>query len=102
MTTPGFVARRVLQPNVFALDQFDDAERKKIRWLNYSSKIRAIGIALNIMRSEITLEGAAYLRVRKSLVYRLLKAHSIPAFKTGSDWRFNQKSMINGPLTGEP
>jgi excisionase family DNA binding protein len=48
------------------------------------------------MRTVMTLEEvAAYLRVHQSTVYRLLKAQSIPAFKLGSDWRFNQESIDN-------
>jgi excisionase family DNA binding protein len=38
-------------------------------------------------------EVAAYLRVHPSTVYRLLKHKQIPAFKMGSDWRFNQESI---------
>lgn len=38
-------------------------------------------------------ETAAYLRVHPSTIYRLLKNHQIPAFKIGSDWRFNQDSI---------
>jgi excisionase family DNA binding protein len=36
---------------------------------------------------------ARYLRCHPSTIYRLLKSNSIPAFKIGSDWRF-QKSTI--------
>jgi excisionase family DNA binding protein len=38
-------------------------------------------------------EVAAFLRVSPSTVYRLLRQHRIPAFKMGSDWRFNQNSI---------
>jgi excisionase family DNA binding protein len=38
-------------------------------------------------------EVAAFLRVHQSTVYRLLRTRSIPAFKMGSDWRFNQASI---------
>jgi excisionase family DNA binding protein len=38
-------------------------------------------------------EVAAFLRVHQSTVYRLLRTRSIPAFKMGSDWRFNQESI---------
>ncbi|HVN88893.1 MAG TPA: helix-turn-helix domain-containing protein [Candidatus Binataceae bacterium] len=38
-------------------------------------------------------EVAAYLRVHPSTIYRLLKRHKIPAFKVGSDWRFNVESV---------
>jgi len=40
---------------------------------------------------------ARYLRCHPSTVYRLLKRGQIPAFKIGSDWRF-QKSVIDGWL----
>jgi excisionase family DNA binding protein len=36
---------------------------------------------------------ADYLRVHPSTIYRLLKQKSIPAFKVGSDWRFNLESI---------
>ena len=36
---------------------------------------------------------ARYLRCHPSTIYRLLKRGQIPAFKIGSDWRF-QKSVI--------
>jgi len=38
-------------------------------------------------------EVADYLRVHPSTIYRLLKKHRIPAFKLGSDWRFNSESI---------
>jgi excisionase family DNA binding protein len=34
-------------------------------------------------------EVSAYLKVHPSTVYRLLRRHQIPAFRIGSDWRFN-------------
>jgi excisionase family DNA binding protein len=38
----------------------------------------------------MTLEKvASYLRVHPSSIYRLLKMQQLPAFKVGSDWRFN-------------
>ena len=44
--------------------------------------------------SLMTLEEVSeYLRVHPSTVYRLLKKHLIPAFKLGSDWRFNRTSI---------
>ena len=36
-------------------------------------------------------EVAAYLRVHTSTVYRLLKEGKLPAFKFGSEWRFNRE-----------
>ena len=35
----------------------------------------------------------AYLKVHQSTIYRLLKRSAIPAFKLGSDWRFNVESI---------
>jgi excisionase family DNA binding protein len=46
------------------------------------------------MATVFTLEEtAAFLKVHPSTIYRLLKKHKIPAFKVGSDWRFNQESV---------
>ncbi|MGD0292053.1 MAG: helix-turn-helix domain-containing protein [Candidatus Binataceae bacterium] len=46
------------------------------------------------MTSVLTLEEVAeLLHVHPSTVYRLLKNRRIPAFKIGSDWRFNQESI---------
>jgi excisionase family DNA binding protein len=42
----------------------------------------------------LTLEEVAnYLRVHPSTIYRLLKKRQLPAFKVGSDWRFNLDSI---------
>jgi excisionase family DNA binding protein len=42
----------------------------------------------------LTLEEVAdFLQIHPSTVYRLLKNRRIPAFKLGSDWRFNQESI---------
>jgi excisionase family DNA binding protein len=38
-------------------------------------------------------ELADYLRVHPSTLYRLLKEKRIPAFKVGSDWRFNREAI---------
>ena len=38
-------------------------------------------------------EVADYLRVHPSTIYRLLKRRGLPAFKVGSDWRFNSESI---------
>ena len=34
-----------------------------------------------------------YLRVHPSTVYRLLKRNELPAFRVGSDWRFNVEAI---------
>ena len=36
-------------------------------------------------------EVAVYLRVHQSTIYRLLKKRELPAFKIGSDWRFDRE-----------
>jgi excisionase family DNA binding protein len=46
------------------------------------------------MANVLTLEEVAnYLRVHPSTIYRLLKKKLLPAFKVGSDWRFNVESI---------
>jgi excisionase family DNA binding protein len=34
-----------------------------------------------------------YLKISSATVYRLLKAGQLPAFKIGSDWRFNSEEI---------
>jgi excisionase family DNA binding protein len=34
-----------------------------------------------------------YLKVHPSTIYRLLKTGQLPAFKVGSDWRFNVEDI---------
>jgi excisionase family DNA binding protein len=34
-----------------------------------------------------------YLRVHPTTIYRLLKRNELPAFKMGSDWRFNLEDI---------
>jgi excisionase family DNA binding protein len=42
----------------------------------------------------LTLEDVAeFLHVHPSTIYRMLKKREIPAFKVGSDWRFNLESI---------
>ena len=38
-------------------------------------------------------ELSEYLRVHRSTLYRLLKKGQLPAFKIGSDWRFNLETI---------
>ena len=38
-------------------------------------------------------ETARYLRVTRSTIHRLLKRNQIPAFRMGSDWRFNIEAI---------
>jgi excisionase family DNA binding protein len=54
------------------------------------------------MNAIITVEEVAeFLRVHPSTIYRLLKKQGIPAFKLGSDWRFNQESIERWVLARE-
>jgi excisionase family DNA binding protein len=41
------------------------------------------------------VEVAEYLHVHPSTIYRLLRRQEIPAFRVGSDWRFNRESIDN-------
>ena len=46
------------------------------------------------MAKVLTVEEVAdFLQIHPSTVYRLLKNRRIPAFRMGSDWRFNQESI---------
>lgn len=38
-------------------------------------------------------EVADYLRVHPSTVYKLLRKREVPAFRIGSDWRFNRTQI---------
>jgi excisionase family DNA binding protein len=46
-------------------------------------------------------EVAQFLHVHASTVYRMVKDRRIPAFKVGSDWRFNMLSIENWMQTME-
>jgi excisionase family DNA binding protein len=46
------------------------------------------------MDSVLTVQDVAqYLKLNPSTVYRLLKEKQLPAFKIGSEWRFNRESI---------
>ncbi|MBI3735534.1 helix-turn-helix domain-containing protein [Candidatus Sumerlaeota bacterium] len=54
------------------------------------------------MITVLTLEETAkFLKVHPSTIYRLLKKRQIPAFKVGSDWRFNLGSIERWMKTRE-
>jgi len=38
-------------------------------------------------------EVAQYLHVHESTIYRMLKRSELPAFRVGSDWRFNVENI---------
>ena len=55
---------------------------------------RPCGGMNELMANVMTLEEAAeFLKVHPLTIYRLVKKRSLPAFKMGSDWRFNQESI---------
>ena len=50
-------------------------------------------------------EVAKYLRIHRSTVYRLVRENGLPAFKVGSQWRFNKVQvedwlLIHQDVTG--
>ena len=38
-------------------------------------------------------ELASYFRVHQATIYRLLKSRELPAFRVGSDWRFDRETI---------
>jgi excisionase family DNA binding protein len=47
-------------------------------------------------------EVCAYLSVRRATMYRLMKEKQIPAFRLGSDWRFNIEQIDRWRLRQKP
>lgn len=47
-------------------------------------------------------EVAAYLKVHPTTVYHMLKRGELPAFKVGSDWRFNIEAIDAWRLAQKP
>jgi excisionase family DNA binding protein len=39
-------------------------------------------------------EVARYLQIHPATLYKLLRLHQIPAFKIGSDWRFEGAAVV--------
>jgi excisionase family DNA binding protein len=77
-------------------------EETSWHWLlNFLAKLcvkRARGEAMRRSLSDISpvltvRDLSNYLRVHPSTVYRLLKTGQLPAFKVGSDWRFNVEEI---------
>ena len=50
-------------------------------------------MALEDVRVMTVAELSVYLRVHRSTIYRLLKKGDLPAFRIGSDWRFNVEEI---------
>ena len=61
-----------------------------------------MGIKPYILNTVLTLEEtAAMLRVHSSTIYRMIRKKELPAFKVGSDWRFNIESIERWVLSRE-
>jgi excisionase family DNA binding protein len=56
-------------------------------------RMTASGFDAAVQRVMTVHDVSAYLRVHPSTVYRLLKRHQLPAFRVGSDWRFNVEAI---------
>jgi excisionase family DNA binding protein len=53
---------------------------------------RKSGFSSDVADNDVMTVGeiTRYLRIQRTTLYRLLKAQKIPAFRIGSDWRFNR------------
>ena len=56
-------------------------------------RVTATGFDTAVQRVMTVQDVSAYLRVHPSTVYRLLKRNQLPAFRVGSDWRFNVEAI---------
>jgi excisionase family DNA binding protein len=56
---------------------------------------RKSGLRSDLAKSDVMkfAEAAQYLRIHRTTLHRLLKAQKIPAFRIGSDWRFNREQI---------
>ncbi len=59
------------------------------------NRIREVDCQMKVDSSRVMTvkELSDYLKVHPSTVYRQLKRGQLPAFKVGSDWRFNVESI---------
>jgi excisionase family DNA binding protein len=57
------------------------------------NRATAAGLSAVVRRVMTVQDVSAYLRVHPSTVYRLLKRNELPAFRVGSDWRFNVEAI---------
>ena len=60
------------------------------REINRVIKLDFDAVAQRVMTVQ---DVSTYLRVHPSTVYRLLKRNELPAFRVGSDWRFNVEAI---------
>jgi excisionase family DNA binding protein len=58
-----------------------------------SDRVAVMGLEDIMSRVMTVRDVSAYLRVHPSTVYRLLKRNELPAFRVGSDWRFNVEAI---------
>jgi len=59
------------------------------------SVVKNIGSESPVKRILTLSEVAEFLGVHPSTVYRFLKKQQLPAFKFGTEWRFEQESIVN-------
>ncbi len=57
------------------------------------NRVEAAGFDAVVQPVMTVQDVSAYLRVHPSTVYRLLKRRELPAFRVGSDWRFNVEAI---------
>jgi excisionase family DNA binding protein len=57
------------------------------------NRVTAVDFGAVAQRVMTVQDVSAYLRVHPSTVYRLLKRNELPAFRVGSDWRFNVEAI---------
>ncbi len=57
--------------------------------LTFTGKIMADETKYSMSRVMTVKDLSEYLRVHPSTVYKLLRRGEVPAFRVGSDWRFN-------------
>jgi excisionase family DNA binding protein len=50
-------------------------------------------VAQDISKIMTVPEESAYLRVHPSTIYKMVRRHELPAFRIGSDWRFELDAM---------
>jgi excisionase family DNA binding protein len=62
-------------------------------WMACRSKEVFCKMKVDSSRVMTVKELSDYLKVHPSTVYRQLKRGQLPAFKVGSDWRFNVESI---------
>ena len=70
--------------------------------MNRTPRRKIIPDSIDEMGSVLTVQDVAeYLHVHRNTVYRLLNREQLPAFKIGSEWRFNRESIDLWRADGE-